>query len=56
MFEIYGCDVDTPGFAVFFERLQSYVDAVQSYYVQSYFVDAATVMDLDDPKLKFFVA
>ena len=47
MFEIYGCCVDTPGFAAYFERLQSFV---------MYFVDAATLMDLDDPKWKFFVA
>lgn len=45
-FEVYECDVKTPGFLAFHARLQTFL---------LWFVDAASYIDINDPQWKFFV-
>jgi len=45
-FEFYNCNGNTPGFASFHTRLQTFL---------MWFVDAASYIDIDDPQWMFFV-
>ncbi|GLG96560.1 Histone acetyltransferase type B catalytic subunit [Gryllus bimaculatus] len=45
-YEVYQCDVKVPGFYKFHERLQTFI---------LWYIDAASFIDIDDDKWKFFV-
>lgn len=45
-FEFYKCDINTPNFISFHERLQTFL---------LWFVDAGSYIDIDDPQWLFFV-
>ncbi|XP_071526683.1 histone acetyltransferase type B catalytic subunit isoform X2 [Panulirus ornatus] len=46
-FEVYLCDVSTTGFLEYHERMQTFI---------LWYIDAASYIDVDDDKWKFFVA
>lgn len=45
-FEIYECNIQTPGFVAFHARLQTFL---------LWFVDAASYIDIEDPQWMFFI-
>ncbi|XP_067004965.1 histone acetyltransferase type B catalytic subunit isoform X2 [Anabrus simplex] len=45
-FEVYQCDIKTPGFTSYHERLQTFI---------LWYIDAASFIDIDDERWRFFL-